>query len=400
MKRFRKYPVITSRIHLSTIKGIFRTAVTIALCAALSLSTFKLVAYGLLPIENITSLAFPGKIQTDVNFGSNVIAVLSGQRQILGSKSEEDGLDISDDPNEVEDTDTEDSVTPSPQTQPPASQDTDDGQNNDDDDSEYVIKEITVSPRATGSGYESYAGIFVNNQTSFPIDIPELLEQESHFTFNPYNTTVLIVHTHGTESYTEEGETTYDPNDSNHSGTVDDGVIKVGQVLCDTLNAAGIKTIHNTTIHDAEDFSKAYTNTLATIEDELEEWPNVKVVIDVHRDSMQTEDGIKYKPVTTVDGQTAAQVMLIVGTNEGGLKHKDWKQNMSFALKLQYEMISKTKDIARPIQLVPQRYNQHMTGGSLILEVGTAGNTLDEACLSAKLAGEALAKVIKSTQNG
>ena len=263
----------------------------------------------------------------------------------------------------------------------------------------FPIEEITISPASASSGYLNLGGIYLNNRTEISLnssDLEKLLNQKGHFKFNAHNTIVLIIHTHGTEGYTPQGVSEYDPNDDDHSLSGDETVIAVGEILKETLESAGIKTIHDTTIHDYPSYSKSYANTLETIKKQLVEWPNVKIVIDVHRDSLVTQNGIKYKPVTTIDGQKAAQVMLVVGTNASGLAHKNWKTNLSFALKLQKELASNYKDIARPIDLCENRYNQHMTGGSLILEVGTSGNTFEEAQLSAGCVGQVLADVIKS----
>ena len=45
----------------------------------------------------------------------------------------------------------------------------------------------------------------------------------------------------------------------------------------------------------------------------------------------------------------------------------------------------------RSINLRKQRFNLHLTSGSMLLEVGTSGNTLEEAIYSIQLFGDTLA---------
>ena len=50
--------------------------------------------------------------------------------------------------------------------------------------------------------------------------------------------------------------------------------------------------------------------------------------------------------------------------------------------------------LMRPITVRNSRYNQHVTPGSLLIEMGAAGNSLDEALLSARLLGQAVVEVM------
>jgi stage II sporulation protein P len=107
---------------------------------------------------------------------------------------------------------------------------------------------------------------------------------------------VLIVHTHGTESYSNADATTYNKNDSTRSQNNQESVIKVGDEMRKELESLGVNVIHDTTLHDIPSFNGSYTNSLKTINSYIKKYPTIKIVIDVHRDSMVTSTGVNIVP--------------------------------------------------------------------------------------------------------
>lgn len=75
------------------------------------------------------------------------------------------------------------------------------------------------------------------------------------------------------------------------------------------------------------------------------------------------------------------------------------EENLRLAAYLQNAVNTVHPSLMRPINLVNERYNQQLTTGSLILEVGSSGNTLQEALTAVRLfaegVGPALAKQIQ-----
>ena len=147
----------------------------------------------------------------------------------------------------------------------------------------------------------------------------------------------------------------------------------------------------------SSDLSGAYGRSLETVERYLEEYPTIRFVLDVHRDAISDGDGSPYKVISSVDGHSAAQMSFVIGTDGGGLEHPQWRENLKFAAAVQQELAERYPTLMRPITVRNSRYNQHTTTGSLLVEMGAAGNSLDEALLSARLLGEALAEVILET---
>lgn len=226
-------------------------------------------------------------------------------------------------------------------------------------------------------------------------DLGALLAEPVELDFSGGEPRVLIVHTHATESYTQEPGWTYAASANYRTLDTAYNMIRVGEAMARVLEDAGISVIHDTTLNDYPSYNGSYDRELQTIQSYLEEYPTIQMVIDVHRDAVEYEDGTQMGTSATVNGQPAAQVMLVMGTDEGGLYHPDWEDNLSWALKLQVQMDRQYPGLARPLSLRPERYNQHATHGSLLVEVGTAGDTLQEALRAAEAFADVLATTIQ-----
>ena len=134
---------------------------------------------------------------------------------------------------------------------------------------------------------------------------------------------------------------------------------------------------------------------LDIIELYMAEYPSISVVLDIHRDAVIYEDGSRFAASTVIDNKSAAQVMLVVGTDEGGLPHDGWERNLSFALDIQSVADERYPGLMRPVNLRSSRFNQHVSPGALIVEVGASGNTLGEALYGAELFTKALIETLK-----
>ncbi|HOJ48201.1 MAG TPA: stage II sporulation protein P [Bacillota bacterium] len=238
--------------------------------------------------------------------------------------------------------------------------------------------------------------LYLINRTNFSVNLNDFRSNEYPISREiGSEPTVLIVHTHGTESYLAPGIDYYTPNESFRSTDESKTVVAVGKVLAEELNKRGIVTIHDTVMHDKDDYSNAYTNSKRAVAEMLKKYPTIKYVIDLHRDAVFTSDGTNQKPVTAINGQPAAQVMLVVGTNQGGADHPNWRKNLTVAVALQETMNRDYPTLSRPICLRSASFNQQLSPGYLLLEVGSCGNTIEEAKNAAKLFAAAFASTIK-----
>lgn len=206
---------------------------------------------------------------------------------------------------------------------------------------------------------------------------------------------VLVLHTHATECYTEEGVSSYDPDTSFRSSDPQKNMVAVGKVFTDTLELNGIPTIHCQVLHDEESYNASYTRSLESVKYYLNKYPSIKYVFDLHRDAIIRENGDLIKTECTVDSYTSAQMMSVVGTNALGADHPNWHDNMTLAIKLQSALISEYPDLTRPVNIRGASFNQQYAPGSLLFEIGSCGNTLDEAKRCAVYLAEALSDIIK-----
>lgn len=216
-------------------------------------------------------------------------------------------------------------------------------------------------------------------------------------TGEPY---ILILHTHGTESYAAEGQTSYTEGDSFRNTDIGGNVVAVGAVMADTFAAAGIPTLHCLEMFDRESYSDAYVRSAAAVREYLAEHPSIRIVLDVHRDSINRSDKTKIRPVTDVNGADTAQFMIVTGTDFKGANHPDWQDNLNFALKIQSRMTEVSDRLCRAVNLRGAGFNQQYASGSLILEIGSCGNTLAEAKRTAVWAAAAITDTVTAIPCG
>lgn len=209
---------------------------------------------------------------------------------------------------------------------------------------------------------------------------------------------ILILHTHATETYQTHPEPYYDPDFTARTRNTALNMCAVGQVMADVLNAAGITTLHDTTLHDSPSYTESYARSRATAQSYLQKYPSIKIVLDVHRDAIEDSDGTRVKPLCQIDGQDTAQVMLIAGCDNGTTaKLPNWKLNLRFAAAWQQEMAAQYPGLARPVLCGYRFYNQDLAAGCLLLEVGGHANTLAEAKRAGELAAKALVMALTNS---
>lgn len=240
------------------------------------------------------------------------------------------------------------------------------------------------------------ATITVNNETSYEVDVAACLASDTAIRAKGEGPQVLIVHTHGSESYTPDAAFPYTPTENERTTDTRYNIVRVGDELQSVLEANGVQAMHIRDIFDSPAYSGSYDRSLAAIENALAEYPSIKMVIDVHRDSILTDDGQAYKTSCTIGGEEMAQLMFVVGTDEGGLYHPNWQQNLNYVTGLQYKLNRAYPGLMRPVNLRTQRFNQHATAGSMLIEVGSSGNTMPEALAAIRLFGQTLAEELTS----
>lgn len=241
-------------------------------------------------------------------------------------------------------------------------------------------------------------GMTVKNESGYFIDTAALTANGVGLTLTKNEPQILIFHTHSSEAYTQAGLDKYEPSDTNRTEDPNHNIIRVGDELTRVFEEAGLIVIHDRGVYDYPSYTGSYTRSGEAVKEYLEDYPSIKIVIDLHRDALG-DDEVVYKTMAEEDGVVASQVMMLVGTDAGGLEHPEWQKNLSLVLYLQKAVSDAHPTLMRPVDLVAQRYNQQLSNGMFILEVGSSGNTLQEALAAVRLygkaAGQALAELIE-----
>lgn len=227
-------------------------------------------------------------------------------------------------------------------------------------------------------------------------DTQSLLQQPLSWDLTGSEPKVLILHTHATESYTKTDEN-YKESSAFRTLDTDYNMVSIGTRVAELLQQAGITVIHDRELHDYPSYNGSYNHARKSIQSVLEDYPSICLVLDLHRDASGDLNN-QFRPVTEVDGADTAQIMLVMGTNAAGLKHPKWEENLSLGLKLQAQLERQAPGITRAISLRSQRFNQDMTTGSLLIEMGAAGNTHAEALRAAEQLAKAIIALSKGTQ--
>lgn len=255
------------------------------------------------------------------------------------------------------------------------------------------IQEKTIS--GSGSGYVNAQGISLFNRTEKTVDLEAVAKGGSSLSFQKAEAgpQVLIMHTHGTESYARDGTEPYTETGVARTTDTSYNIIRVGDEIARIFEEMGLNVIHDRELYDYPSYNDAYDKARAGIEAHLAQYPTIQMVLDVHRDALVGEDGTVYKAVTRIDGVDTAQVMLVLGSSEGG-EHPSWMENLALACRLQESMNNLYPTLARPMTMRSSRYNQQLSTGSVLVEVGTHGNTLQEALAAARLFARSAGQVL------
>lgn len=263
------------------------------------------------------------------------------------------------------------------------------------------ITEKTYTSTESGVTIPLTAGFLKNCTSLSPQKIKDTAAQKPNFNIKADGSIeVLIMHTHATESYQDKVSPWFDKDYAARSTDNSRNMTSVGDRIEQELKKAGIGVIHDRTLHDYPSYNGSYERSAVTVKRILKENPTIKIVLDVHRDAIQPDADNMISPVTTIEGKRAAQVMIISGCDNGKLNMPNYLENLKFSAMLQYEMESKYKTLTRPILFDYRKYNQDLTTGSILIEVGGHANTTDEAQYSGELIGKALVSGLLKLKKG
>ena len=264
----------------------------------------------------------------------------------------------------------------------------------DADVSDNGVPVKTIHP-TNPAGYLVWKNVYITNTSGYTPDLNALMETRPAAVFTDEMPQILILHTHGTEAYTTPAADGHAATDGRSTDT-ECNVVRVGDEMAEVFEEAGISVLHDRTLYDAAGYSNAYDRAEKAIAAYLQKYPSIHFVLDVHRDAIEDSDGNVYKIISQVNGENAAQLSIVVGSDGGGQTHDNWQENLKLALLLQQHITEQYPTLMRPMYLRASRYNEHATTGSLLVEVGAAGNSLDEALYAGRLFAEEMVEVLQT----
>ena len=233
--------------------------------------------------------------------------------------------------------------------------------------------------------YAQAGGVYILNRTSKTLDVAALASAPLNIHLPQQGgPEILIMHTHGSEAYAQEGADVYQETDTARTTDTQYNIIRVGDEIERIFTEMGLSVIHDRALYDYPSYNGAYDRSRAAVEQYLKDYPSIQIVLDVHRDALVGEDGTIYKAVTELDGVKTAQVLMVMGSDDGGLPHPNWDKNLSLSMRIQHRMNTLWPGLSRPTILRSSRFNQQLSQGSILVEVGSHGNTLQEALAGAQ----------------
>ena len=260
--------------------------------------------------------------------------------------------------------------------------------NNENIESVLPTRVITKNNK-TDTYTDIYKSVKIKNESKYTLT-QEMVTPNVDFTNKK---DIIIYHTHTCESYTPTEANNYVASGNFRTTDLNYSVAGVGTELTNNLKSLGFNVNHDTTYHDYSAYTGSYTRSLATIQNILQNKPNSQFVIDLHRDALGSNSN--YGPTVQIGDEVGAQLMFVMGTDGGGLEHPNWLNNFKLAIKIQEKANEMYPGLFKPIILRDSRYNQHVTTGACIIEVGATGNTLEECKISMKYLAKVIEEVMK-----
>ena len=247
--------------------------------------------------------------------------------------------------------------------------------------------------KITGFSARDLELVELSDEPGLGPDLESRLTAPVELTLNDGQPRVLILHSHTTESFQQTADRY---TETSPYRTLDPGhnMLALGEIVAEILESAGIGVIHDRDFHDYPSYNGAYSHAAASTRAYLEQYPTIELILDLHRDAADTPTG-QMATSCTVGGEKSAQLMFVLGTDKR-LNHPDWEDNLSLALKLQVLLEKENPGICRDLTLSKNRYNQHLGKYALLIEIGAAGNTLEQAKIAARELGET---ILALTQN-
>ena len=253
----------------------------------------------------------------------------------------------------------------------------------------------TEAPTAVPASSPSFTAeeaeaLSLRGNCSYPVDKTALLLRPLGWPSLP-GPKVLILHSHSCEAYTQSEGHSYLASDNYRTLDLSNNVTAVGDALAEALADLGVELIHDRSYNDYPSYNASYGVAREKIQAYLEQYPSIVLVLDLHRDALENP----VRETVARDGRLLAPLMLAVGSDQGGLNHPHWEDNLSCGLKLQALGLRDQPSLFKKLSFRKERFNGDLSPGALIVEVGSTENTLEEAQASMPYLARYIAELLR-----
>ena len=199
---------------------------------------------------------------------------------------------------------------------------------------------------------------------------------------------VLIYHTHTHEAYQMTDQEAYTPLENWRTDDRSHNIVRVGDELTAELEKRGFEVVHDDTDFEQDDLSTSYSRSLEALLQRADE--DYDLIIDLHRDAY-----IEGAQLTcSYAGRKSANLMVLIGKGDSFQEKPHFQENYALACALTEKINGLCPGLGREVMVKTGRYNQHFSDHSLLIEVGSNGNTLEEALSSMPILADAIEEVL------
>lgn len=252
---------------------------------------------------------------------------------------------------------------------------------------EKLVSRGSVGTNRNLEGYEGFLEREPDEEELIPddivFDIVDIKPAPEPMVLTGQGPQILVYHTHSREAFKQDPRNRYMAVEAYRSNDLEFTVVRVGEVLTKHLREKGISALHDTTEHEQGDFSTAYVRSLNTIKNRIDDYPSLRIFLDIHRNAYLPGVREPDDEVVIINGQRVARIFAVIGTGEGfvgGFEERpDWRENYRFALRITQELNKIHPELAKNIHVMRGRYNQHISTNAVLLEIGSNLTTLKEA---------------------
>lgn len=239
---------------------------------------------------------------------------------------------------------------------------------------------------------ERGAGYIINTAGDLPLSLPT-----GRLWTTAETPTILIVNTHPYEGYSDGGDW-YDPTAGGLAQTDSpndpDGVVALGAALTRRLREQGVTVIHlRVAVNAGETAGTIYDRTEELVRYYCDLYPEIGLVLDLRRTAELTTDGHILATSGTWNKATVAQARLSVNADR---TEESVARDLAVALSIREELWKADPSLSRPALARTGKGLVSDRDGlvSLTLDIGSAGNTYEEAARLVDPLVDALVRVV------